>query len=171
MKCANFAAIKHRNQRRKDPAQTPYINHPIGVANILVNEGGVDDVETLLAALLHDTVEDTETTFEEIEALFGSNVRNIVFEVTDDKTLAYAARKQCQIDKAPHVSKQAKLVKLADKLYNLRDLNRATPIGWSEERVKTYFAWALQVVNGLRGVNAALESKLDELFRQRRLLN
>lgn len=93
-----------------------------------------------------------------------------MFEVTDDKTRPYSERKQIQIDRAPHTSKQAKLVKLADKLYNLRDLNRATPVGWSEQRVKDYFEWALKVVNGLRGVNPALESKLDELFKQRGLL-
>lgn len=127
MKAADFAAKKHRDQRRKDPQQTPYINHPIGVANILINEGGVDDPIVLQAALLHDTVEDTETTLDEIEEHFGPKVRGIVAEVSDDKDLPKEERKRLQVVNAPHKSKEAKLVKLADKLYNLRDLHRVVP--------------------------------------------
>jgi guanosine-3',5'-bis(diphosphate) 3'-pyrophosphohydrolase len=97
LKAANFAAKKHRNQRRKDSARTPYINHPIGVANILTEEGDVDDIATLQAALLHDTVEDTDTTLEEIEQIFGEEVRKIVDEVTDDKRLPYEERKRLQV--------------------------------------------------------------------------
>ncbi|CAG5089121.1 Oidioi.mRNA.OKI2018_I69.PAR.g12096.t1.cds [Oikopleura dioica] len=150
--------------RRKDSDKTPYINHPIGVAEILTEEGGVTDVDILCAALLHDTVEDTDTTFEEIEELFGKIVRDYVDEVTDDKNLEKMERKRLQIVNAPKKTPGAKQVKLADKLYNLRDLNRCTPESWDEERVVNYFKWAKQVVDGLRGANAALESKLDELF-------
>nr|CAB3252155.1 guanosine-3',5'-bis(diphosphate) 3'-pyrophosphohydrolase MESH1-like [Phallusia mammillata] len=167
---ANFAAIKHKDQRRKDPDQTPYINHPIGVAEILSKEGNVSDIEVLQGALLHDTVEDTETTFEEIEELFGSNVRGIVAEVTDDKGLPKQERKRLQVVNAPKKSKKAKLVKLADKLYNLRDLNRSTPSGWSQERVEEYFQWAANVVQGLRGTNEALEKELDKLFKERNII-
>ncbi|KAI1889741.1 hypothetical protein AGOR_G00166060 [Albula goreensis] len=167
LETAHFAAEKHKNQRRKDPEGTPYINHPIGVARILSHEGGVTDIEVLQAALLHDTVEDTDTSFAELEAAFGPKVARIVKEVTDDKTLAKQERKRQQVEHAPHCSHQAKLVKLADKLYNLRDLNRCTPTGWTEERVQEYFAWAAQVVRGLRGTNQALEDKLQHLFKQR----
>ncbi|XP_028433279.1 guanosine-3',5'-bis(diphosphate) 3'-pyrophosphohydrolase MESH1-like [Perca flavescens] len=165
----HFAAEKHRNQRRKDPEETPYINHPIGVARILSYEGGITDIEVLQAALLHDTVEDTDTTPAEIEAKFGPIVARIVQEVTDDKTLPKHERKRMQVEHAPHCSGQAKLVKLADKLYNLRDLNRCTPAGWTAERVQEYFVWACEVVKGLKGTNSALEARLEELFRQRGL--
>ncbi|KPP80113.1 guanosine-3',5'-bis(diphosphate) 3'-pyrophosphohydrolase MESH1-like [Scleropages formosus] len=167
LETVNFAAEKHKNQRRKDPEATPYINHPIGVARILSHEGGIADIEVLQAALLHDTVEDTDTTPAELEARFGQTVARIVQEVTDDKTLPKQERKRQQIEHAPHCSHQAKLVKLADKLYNLRDLNRCTPVGWTRERVQEYFLWAAQVVNGLRGTNPLLEEKLLQLFKQR----
>ncbi|XP_038164411.1 guanosine-3',5'-bis(diphosphate) 3'-pyrophosphohydrolase MESH1 [Cyprinodon tularosa] len=167
LETVNFAAEKHRNQRRKDPQGTPYINHPIGVARILSYEGGVTDVEVLQAALLHDTVEDTDTTLEELEAKFGPIVARVVEEVTDDKSLPKQERKRLQVEHAPHCSRQAKLVKLADKLYNLRDLNTSTPVGWSAERVQEYFVWAAEVVKGLKGTNSALEEKLEMLFKQR----
>ncbi|KAI5626297.1 guanosine-3',5'-bis(diphosphate) 3'-pyrophosphohydrolase MESH1 [Silurus asotus] len=167
LETVNFSAEKHRSQRRKDPDATPYINHPIGVARILSHEAGITDIEVLQAALLHDTVEDTDTTLEELEAVFGGKVARIVQEVTDDKTLPKQERKMMQVVHAPHCSHQAKLVKLADKLYNLRDLNRCTPAGWTFERVQEYFMWAAQVVKGLRGTNAALEEKLQQLFRER----
>ncbi|KAE8744603.1 hypothetical protein FOCC_FOCC008732 [Frankliniella occidentalis] len=164
LKCANFAAVKHSGQRRKDPEKTPYINHPIGVAYILTDEGSVRDPAVIMAAILHDTVEDTDTTLDEIKKEFGSNVANIVAEVTDDKSLPYDERKRLQIVHAPTSSKEAKLVKLADKLYNLRDLEKATPEGWSQERVKQYFIWASKVVEGLRGTNRQIENSLDEIF-------
>ncbi|XP_041435982.1 guanosine-3',5'-bis(diphosphate) 3'-pyrophosphohydrolase MESH1-like isoform X3 [Xenopus laevis] len=164
VEAANFAAEKHKQQRRKDPEKTPYINHPLGVARILSHEAEITDTAVLQAALLHDTVEDTNTTFAEIELHFGQDVRNIVEEVTDDKTLPKMERKKQQIAHAPHCSHKAKLVKLADKLYNLRDLKRCTPEGWSEERVQEYFQWASEVVRGLRGTNSILEAKLDHLF-------
>jgi len=167
IKAADFAAIRHRDDRRKDEAKTPYINHPIGVAKILTEEGGVDDADVIIGALLHDTVEDTDTTLEEIGNMFGENVRHIVDQVTDDKNLEKAERKRLQVVNAPGKTKQAKLVKLADKLYNLRDLNRCTPSGWDEERVVNYFKWAKEVVAGLRNTNAAMEAQLDELFTAR----
>lgn len=167
LETVHFAAEKHRNQRRKDPEETPYINHPIGVARILSHEGGVTDIEVLQAALLHDTVEDTDTSVAELEAAFGPTVARIVQEVTDDKSLPKQERKRQQVEHAPHCSHQAKLVKLADKLYNLRDLNRCTPTGWTAERVQEYFLWASQVIKGLKDTNPALEEKLLELFKQR----
>lgn len=169
-KCVNFAAIKHRDQRRKDPEGTPYINHPIGVANILAAEGDVTDLEVLMAAILHDTVEDTETSFEEIEEHFGVEVRKIVAEVTDDKNLPKMERKRLQIEHAKVASTKAKLVKLADKLYNLRDLQRSIPDGWTKERCDEYFKWAKKVVDNLRGTNLKLEKELDEIFRSQKLI-
>ncbi|XP_074090174.1 guanosine-3',5'-bis(diphosphate) 3'-pyrophosphohydrolase MESH1 [Macrotis lagotis] len=169
VEAADFAARKHRDQRRKDPEQTPYINHPIGVARILTHEAGVTDVAVLQAALLHDTVEDTDTTLEELEKHFGPEVRLIVDEVTDDKELPRLERKRLQVENAPHSSRGAKLVKLADKLYNLRDLNRRTPKGWSEQRVQEYFEWAAQVVKGLQGTSPQMEGALQKLFQERGL--
>nr|XP_022910548.1 guanosine-3',5'-bis(diphosphate) 3'-pyrophosphohydrolase MESH1-like [Onthophagus taurus] len=166
VKCATFAAIKHKDQRRKDMAATPYINHPIGVAFILTNEADVTDAAVIQAALLHDTVEDTECTLEEIELNFGSKVMKIVKECTSDKSLPRDVRKQQQIETAPKSSKEAKLVKLAEKLHNVRDLEMRTPRGWTEQRVKQYYSFARNVYNGLKGVNTKLDVLLDELLKR-----
>uniref|UniRef100_A0A1B0CAY8 Guanosine-3',5'-bis(diphosphate) 3'-pyrophosphohydrolase MESH1 n=1 Tax=Lutzomyia longipalpis TaxID=7200 RepID=A0A1B0CAY8_LUTLO len=169
-KCLNFAAVKHKDQRRKDTDETPYINHPIGVAYILTEEAGIFDVPVLLASILHDTVEDTETSFDEIEQHFGAHVRKLVEEVTDDKTLPKHVRKAKQIENAAKSSYEAKLVKLADKLYNLRDLQRNLPVGWTEERRKEYYIWAKAVVDNLRGTNAILEASLDGIFQTENIM-
>jgi guanosine-3',5'-bis(diphosphate) 3'-pyrophosphohydrolase len=159
-----FAAEKHRNQRRKDADASPYINHPIALANVLANEGGVDDLAVLCAAILHDTIEDTETTASELEVLFGSKVTSIVLEVTDDKSLEKHVRKQRQIEHTPHISPEAKLVKLADKICNLRDILVSPPTDWSAERKQSYFNWAAQIVAGVRGTHSGLESVFDGLY-------
>ncbi|SNW61911.1 metal-dependent phosphohydrolase [Orpheovirus IHUMI-LCC2] len=138
VKASNFAAIKHINQRRKDKNKSPYINHPLGVTNILTSEGQIFDVNVLVAALLHDTVEDTDTTFEELKKEFGEKIANIVMEVTDDKSLSKVRRKQLQIEKAKGKSLEAKLVKLADKLYNCRDLLSTPPSTWAVGRIQGY---------------------------------
>ncbi|XP_060646282.1 guanosine-3',5'-bis(diphosphate) 3'-pyrophosphohydrolase MESH1 isoform X2 [Drosophila nasuta] len=171
MKCLQYAAQQHRNQRRKDPQETPYINHPINVSTILATEAGIDDEAVLMAALLHDVVEDTDATFADLERLFGDDITGLVREVTDDKSLEKMERKRLQIVNAPKASRRAKLIKLADKLDNLRDLQVNTPTGWTEERREAYFVWAQRVVDGLRGTNAALEEQLDHIFRQRQLLD
>lgn len=142
---------------------------PSGVARILTHEAGITDIVVLQAALLHDTVEDTDTTLDEVELHFGDQVRRLVEEVTDDKTLPKLERKRLQVEHAPQSSPGAKLVKLADKLYNLRDLNRCTPEGWTEHRVQEYFEWAAQVVKGLQGTNRQLEEALRQLFKERGL--
>lgn len=164
--CVAFAAEKHRDQRRKDPLKTPYINHPIGVAQILSSEAGIADLDTLMAALLHDTVEDTNTTFNEIEARYGQSVRSIVEEVTDDKSLPKLERKRLQIEHAAGSSPKAKIVKLADKLYNLRDLQLCLPEGWTEDRRQEYYRWAKRVVDNLRGTNEVLEKELYSIFEK-----
>ena len=164
IRAVNFACIKHTNQRRLNAAKTPYINHPVGVMNILCNEGGVTDIPTLIGAALHDTVEDTDTTLEELKEEFGEEVVGLVGEVTDDKTLPKAERKRLQIVNAPHASYKAKLIKLGDKLYNLRDLSQEIPAGWTEDRVAEYRVWASQVCSGLVGTNKDMEKLLkDEL--------
>ncbi len=162
-----FASRKHRDQRRKDVDASPYINHPIALADILCNEGGIADIEVICAALLHDTVEDTNTTPEELEREFGARVRAIVMQVTDDKALTKSERKRLQVDHATHISTEAKLVKLADKISNLRDLINAPPADWSVGRRREYFDWAGAVVDRLRGVNSRLEAAFDDVFRLR----
>lgn len=166
LQALSFAAEKHRHQRRKDSAKTPYINHPIMVANILLNEAEVDDEAVLIAALLHDTVEDTETRFEEIERRFGRQVRDIVTEVTDDKSLPSEERKQRQIDHAPSLSDRARLVKLADKTANLRDVAIAPPDGWPVSRLEGYLDWGKAVIDNIRGSHAQLEALFDEAYAQ-----
>lgn len=167
MEAMCFSSEKHKEQRRKNPKQHPYINHPIRVARLLAVDAGIKDISVIIGALLHDTVEDTETTLEEIEALFGPDVAKIVKEVSDDKTLPKETRKQLQIEHAPFVSSHAKLVKLADKLDNLTDLLAITPTGWQPERVLQYFSWSEKVIAGLRGTNAPLEDKLDDVLARR----
>lgn len=161
---ASFAADRHRRQRRKDAQASPYINHPLALADILAREGGVEDAKVIAAALLHDTVEDTDTSIKELEARFGKRVASIVAEVTDDKSLTPEERKQLQIVKASSNSRGAKLVKLADKIANLRDLSATPPADWSLERRTEYFQWAKQVVQGLRGTNASLEAAFDQIY-------
>ncbi len=163
VKAVAFATEKHRNQRRKDADASPYINHPIALANVLANEGGVSDATVLCAAVLHDTIEDTETTENELTTTFGSRVSSVVLEVTDDKSLEKHVRKQRQIEHAPHISTEAKLVKLADKICNLRDILASPPANWSTERKQAYFDWASRVVAGVRGVHPNLEAVFDGL--------
>jgi guanosine-3',5'-bis(diphosphate) 3'-pyrophosphohydrolase len=167
LKALAFAAHKHRDQRRKDAEASPYINHPIALADVLVNEGGITDVEVLCAALLHDTVEDTATTHEELLNAFGSRVARIVAEVTDDKALAKAERKRLQIEHAPGLSAEAKLVKLADKICNLRDVAERPPAKWDLERRREYFDWAKRVVAGVRSVHPRLEAAFDAAYARR----
>jgi len=162
-----FAAHKHRDQRRKDAQASPYINHPIALANVLAREGRIYDVDVLCAALLHDTVEDTRTTPRELRRVFGQKIARIVAEVTDDKSLSKAKRKALQIQHARHISPQAKLVKLADKISNVRDVARRPPATWERSRQREYFDWAKRVVDRLRGVNPKLESVFDAAYARR----
>lgn len=164
IRAAIFAANKHRDQRRKDAAASPYINHPLALADVLANEGGVDDVEVLCAALLHDTIEDTQTTPDELRREFGDRVANIVLEVTDDKSLPKAERKRLQIVHAGHASFEARLVKLADKICNLRDILASPPANWPLERKQQYFDWARQVVDQVRGTHPVLEAAFDREY-------
>ena len=165
---AKFAAERHRKQRRKGADEDPYVNHVIEVAETICRVGGVGDADVLAAALLHDTVEDTGTRPGEIEERFGRRVREIVEEVTDDKSLPKARRKELQVEHAPHLSREAKLVKLADKTANVRDVAESPPPDWPRERRAEYLAWAERVVAGLRGVNRALEENFDRALAEAR---
>ncbi len=157
-----FAADKHRDQRRKDSAASPYINHPISVAQLLADVGQVTEVEILMAAVLHDTLEDTQTSVEELHTCFGERVCAWVQAVTDDKSLPKAVRKQLQIDHAPHLPRAAKRIKLADKICNINDLYQHPPANWEVPRCLAYLDWAEQVVAGCRGSDAALEAAFDQ---------
>lgn len=165
LKALQFAARKHETQRRKDVAASPYINHPIEVANLLAEVGDVTDVDILVAAILHDTLEDTKTTPEELEQHFGLDVRLIVEELTDDKQLGKEVRKQLQIKHASRLSGRAKVIKLADKVCNIRDVIERPPADWPLERRKDYLDWTEKVVHGCRGTNALLESCYDQLLK------
>jgi guanosine-3',5'-bis(diphosphate) 3'-pyrophosphohydrolase len=164
----DFAARKHRDQRRKDADASPYINHPIGVARLLVEIGGVADPEILAAAILHDTLEDTETTPEELEAAFGRRVRKIVEEVTDDKRLPKAERKRLQVEHARSFSAEATLVKLGDKISNVVDVTDSPPTRWNLDRRVEYLDWAEAVVKNCPRVNSALETHFAEVLEDGR---
>ncbi|QKD84485.1 bifunctional (p)ppGpp synthetase/guanosine-3',5'-bis(diphosphate) 3'-pyrophosphohydrolase [Thermoleptolyngbya sichuanensis A183] len=160
----HFAANKHRDQRRKDVDTSPYINHPIEVAEILARVGGVSDVITLQAAILHDTLEDTETTPAELDAAFGVEVRQVVEEVTDDRQLPKPERKQRQIERAPYLSERAKQVKIADKISNVRSVTETPPTHWTLERRLEYLDWTEKIINGLRGDNPMLEAYYNQIL-------
>jgi len=161
-----FAAYKHRLQRRKDPEASPYINHPIALAHVLAG-AGITNAKTLAAAVLHDTIEDTETTYEELRERFGKTVAGVVREVSDDKTLPKAERKRLQIEHATELSRRARLVKLADKICNVRDVASNPPDDWPLARRREYFDWAKAVVDRIRGTNKQLEHAFDDAYAGR----
>lgn len=163
---ALYAAQKHRDQTRKD-LRTPYINHPLGVANLLA-EVGVTDIDTLIAALLHDVLEDTDTQPGEIESMFGASVLAIVLEVTDDKHLPKDERRRLQAERAASLSPQARLIRIADKISNIRDLGPVQPPGWSREVKLRYIDWAESVVANIRSSHPAMEKLFDDTIAERR---
>lgn len=166
LRAVGYAADKHRNQRRKDVDASPYINHPIEVANLIADKGGVDDLTVLMAAVLHDTVEDTETTFDDLEERFGKTISDLVAEVTDDKSLAKSERKRLQIEHTAELSDRAKLIKIADKTCNVRDVAHSPPDDWDMQRRNEYLTWASRVVEGCRGTNDSMERHFDETATQ-----
>jgi GTP diphosphokinase / guanosine-3',5'-bis(diphosphate) 3'-diphosphatase len=156
IRAVEFAAQKHRMQRRKDSDASPYINHPIALMHVLCIDGGITEPAILAAAALHDTIEDTETTEVELRTMFGDEIACLVLEMTDDKSLPKMERKRLQIEHAQHMSRDAALVKLADKICNLRDVAANPPTEWSLGRRMEYFEWAKAVVDGLPQVSAEL---------------
>jgi guanosine-3',5'-bis(diphosphate) 3'-pyrophosphohydrolase len=165
VKATHFAANKHRNQRRKTLEAIPYINHPIDLAHLLVNEVGCYDENIVCAAILHDVLEDTKTSAEELVREFGPNVYSLVEAVTDDKSLDWKTRKELQVEKAKTASYAVAIIKLADKTCNLRDFQTyGTPNGWTRERVIEYFDWSYRVVSNLPHYDYAHYTKLRSKF-------
>lgn len=160
----DYAARKHVSQRRKGEAKEPYINHLAEVAHLLAEATQGADTDLVIAGLLHDCIEDQGVSYEELVELFGADVAGLVRDVTDDKTLIKAERKRLQVERAPHKSDRAKMLKIADKTSNLRAMLTSPPSGWDEQRKRDYFTWAQAVVAGCRGVNAYLEEKFDEAY-------
>jgi guanosine-3',5'-bis(diphosphate) 3'-pyrophosphohydrolase len=164
MRALDYAARQHTAQRRKDAAQTPYINHPIEVIKVLAVEAGITDPEVLAAAALHDTVEDTSTEEGDLRRLFGDRITDIVMEVTDDGSLRYEVRKRLQVEHAPKKTAAAAMVKFADKISNLRDVVSSPPPSWTLDRRREYFDWAKAVVDRLPPVSAKLRKLFDDAY-------
>ena len=164
IRAAHFAAVKHAAQRRKGEAAEPYVNHLLEVAN-LVAEAGLD-VDSIAAALLHDTVEDTDTSAAELEAEFGTIVARLVLELTDDKSLPKAERKRLQVERAPHKSASAQAIKTADKISNLRSILASPPADWDQERKRQYFEFANAVVAGLSLAPESLRTEFAAVYRR-----
>jgi guanosine-3',5'-bis(diphosphate) 3'-pyrophosphohydrolase len=162
-----FASRKHSQQRRKDVDASPYINHPIALVSILAVEAEINDCDTLCAALLHDTIEDTDTSVEELVEAFGSSIASLVQEVTDDKRLPKAERKLRQVEHAAHLSPKARPVKLADKIANLRDVADSPPVNWPLARRQEYFDWAKQVVDNIPDPPPSLLSLFIAIYNRR----
>jgi guanosine-3',5'-bis(diphosphate) 3'-pyrophosphohydrolase len=165
-KAMNFAAQKHIDQRRKGEAAEPYLNHLTEVAALLAEFTKGTDPVVVAAGILHDTIEDTQTTREELVREFGENVADIVCEATDDKSLHWAERKRQQIIHAAHASAEAKQIKMADKISNLRAILNSPPKGWDAERKLNYFIWAKKVVDNCRGANAGLAACFDDIYQR-----
>ncbi len=168
LKAAHFAADKHRDQRRRGRERSPYINHPIAVAEILTGVGGITDLASIQAALLHDTVEDTNTTPEQLAEQFGDEVMHLVMEVTDDQDLKKEERKRLQIEHARDLSAKAKEIKMADKIANITDIMDSPPEDWDEARRLEYLDWGERVVAGCRDANQRLAQRFDELVTKAR---
>jgi (p)ppGpp synthase/HD superfamily hydrolase len=170
LKAALFTAEKHSGQRRKGAAAEPYINHLLEVAELVSSALAEPDTNLVIAALLHDVIEDAGVTKEELVQAFGSDVADLVMEVTDDKSLPKAERKRLQIATAPKKSIRAQVIKLADKISNLRAIVASPPADWSVERQREYVEWAKQVVDGLSTPNPMLKPEFERLYRQSELL-
>ncbi|HZU33284.1 MAG TPA: HD domain-containing protein [Candidatus Angelobacter sp.] len=162
---ACFAANQHAQQKRKGAAGEPYINHLLEVAGLIAASSDVLDADLIIAGLLHDVVEDTSVTLAELEQQFGSDVAGLVAEVTDDKSLPKEVRKKIQVQDAPMKSKRAQVIKLADKISNLRALLVSPPVGWNLERKRQYFEWANQVVSRLSNPNSLLKAEFDKTYK------
>jgi (p)ppGpp synthase/HD superfamily hydrolase len=167
-RAADYAARQHIGQRRKGERAEPYINHLTEVAVLLAEATDGTDVTLLAGGLLHDTLEDTDATYEDLEQRFGPAVAALVAEVTDDKSLPKEERKRLQIDKTPSKSQRAKLLKIADKTSNLRSMVNSPPKGWTPERLRDYVGWAEQVVRSCRGLNTTLDEAFDRAYADAR---
>src|ERR1700694_2482334 len=165
---ADFAARRHTGQQRKGRGNEPYVNHLAEVADLLSIATDGIDAELVAAGWLHDTIEDTETTREELAQKFGERVAALVVEVTDDMSLPKNERRQKQIVDAPKKSPGAKLIKIADKISNIRARIVDQPNPAERDDLADYVAWAEKVVAGCRGVNAVLDRTFDETVKRAR---
>jgi (p)ppGpp synthase/HD superfamily hydrolase len=165
LSAARFAAEKHAQQKRKGATGEPYFNHLVEVAELISASSPDVDVELIMAAFLHDTVEDTGVTVLELEEHFGKDVASLVAEVTDDKSLPKETRKMLQVQNAPKKSKRAQTLKVADKISNLRAVLASPPVGWTLERKRQYFEWARDVVSGLGAANPFLKAEFDKTYQ------
>lgn len=164
IQAAHFAADKHRDQRRKGVRNTPYINHPLEVAERLNRIGGIEDAAVLAAAVLHDTIEDTETTHAELAGLFGREIADIVAELSDEAGLSWQERKRLEIEHAKHISDRAKVIKLSDKTCNVSDTVSNPPGEWTLSRRRDYLEFAELVAQGCQGVNLALDREFERVL-------
>ena len=166
LKAAHFAADRHSQQRRKGAAAEPYVNHLLEVAELVASALPEPDPNLIMAALLHDTVEDVGVTKEELIQEFGADVASLVLEVTDDKSLPKLERKRLQVLHAPKKSVRVQLIKLADKISNLRAVLNSPPADWSLQRRQEYFEWAKQVVDALSAPDPGLKAEFERLYSQ-----
>jgi len=171
LQAAHFAAEKHSGQRRKGATAEPYINHLLEVAELVSGALTEPDTNLVIAALLHDTIEDVGVTAEELAHAFGSDVAELVVELTDDKRLPKAERKRLQVVNAPKKSVRAQVIKVADKVSNLRGILSSPPTDWSAQQKREYFEWAKQVVDGLPAPNQKLKAEFDQVYRQVKTLD
>jgi GTP diphosphokinase / guanosine-3',5'-bis(diphosphate) 3'-diphosphatase len=157
LRAADAAARWHVHHQRKGAAATPYINHLLEVATLVATATEGKDPDLVIAALLHDSIEDQEVPREIIAGTFGEEVAKLVEEVIDDKSLDKQERKRLQVEK----SDRAKILKLADKISNLRDIAANPPCRWSVKRRLNYVRWAREVADELKGVSPRLEDEFD----------
>jgi hypothetical protein len=157
-----FAAEAHRNQRRKGAAQEPYLNHLVEVLDLVVQATGDTDMDMVVAALLHDVVEDTPTTYEHVARTFGERVAEIVRENSDDMSLPKAERRRARIRGMVCKSREARIIKMADVISNLRAVAVSPPAGWSPERKLGYLEGCRQLVDAARGTEASIERIFDQ---------
>ncbi len=156
-----FAAEQHQYQGRGGYKRLPYINHIIKVTQTLIDIGKEKDRPTIIAAILHDVVEDSAITIRDVAGQFGEEVAFIVAELTDDMRLPYDQRKQLQVDKASQLSLAARKIRITDKASNIRDIF-SYPLTWTTEKKRTYVENSIQIVDQIRGTNKALEGYFDE---------
>jgi GTP diphosphokinase / guanosine-3',5'-bis(diphosphate) 3'-diphosphatase len=162
---ARFAAEKHAQQKREGALGEPYMNHLVEVAELIAASSNELDAELIMAGFLHDTIEDTSVTFQELENHFGRDVASLVAEVTDDKSLPKEMRKKLQVETAHKKSRRAQTLKLADKIANLRSILKSPPTGWNLERKQQYFEWARQVISGIQEPNPYLKAEFDKTYK------
>jgi (p)ppGpp synthase/HD superfamily hydrolase len=161
---AKFASEKHATQKRKGAAAEPYVNHLIEVAQLVADSSDELDVNLVMAGFLHDTIEDTWTTADELERAFGEDVLSLVLELTDDKSLPKEVRKELQVEEAPRMSARAQVIKLADKISNLRSILTSPPANWNTQRKREYFKWGRRVVDALSAPNPILKAEFDRTY-------